>query len=111
MNPRFFTLITLAFIAICGSPVGANEIRHQVKRSSDLERELALKISVMDKHDSWRADGLDKVFAIDGESPEYLVRFETTPTGKLKDLFGLGLSLSDAGIESNPQHLSSPRHG
>ena len=81
----------------CGLRITAwsNEIRHHVKRSSDLERELALKISVMDKHDAWRADGLDKIFPINGEAPEYLVRFETASTGKLKDLFGLGLSLSD----------------
>lgn len=88
-------LLILVFIAFCESPAWANEIRHHVARSSDLERELALKIAVMDKHDAWHADGLDKVFAIKGEAPEYLVRFETTSTGKLKDLFGLGLSLSD----------------
>ena len=95
MNPRLFVLVILSFLADYGSAAWANEIRHHVERSSDLERELALKISVMDKNDAWRADGLDKVFPIKGEAPEYLVRFSTTSTGKLQDLFGLGLSLSD----------------
>ncbi len=73
----------------------ASEIHRQVERSSDLERELAFRLSVQDKHDVWRADGLDKIFPINGPSPEYLVRFHAAATGKLKDVFGLTLTLKD----------------
>jgi hypothetical protein len=73
----------------------ANEIHRQVERASDLERELAFRLSVQDKHDVWRADGLDKIFPINGPSPEYIVRFHAAATGKLKDVFGLTLTLMD----------------
>ncbi len=51
---------------------------------------------MQDKHDDWRAQGLDKVFPIKGPAPEYLVRFDATTGGKLKELFGLSLALTDA---------------
>ena len=40
--------LILIFIVAFGFSASANEIRHQVKRSSDLERELAYKLSVLD---------------------------------------------------------------
>lgn len=83
----------------------ANEIHRQVERSSDLERELAFRLTVQDKHDVWRADGLDKIFPINGPSPEYMVRFHATATGKLKDVFGLTLTLSETETDNIVLHV------
>ena len=91
---RLTAVVTL--LLILGFSVWANEIRHRVERSSDVERELGYKLSIQDKHDAWRAEGLDKVFPIKGPGPEYMVRFHATTTGKLKDLFGLTLTLTGA---------------
>jgi len=91
---RITTVVSL--LLILGFSAWANEIRHQVERSSDLERELAYQLSVQDKHDVWRAEGLDKVFPIKGPAPEYMLRLHATTAGKLKDLFGLTLTLTRA---------------
>ncbi len=87
--------IILFLVFACGVSASANEVRHEVARSSDLERELGYKLSVQDKHDAWRADGLHKIFPITGPAPEYTVRFDATTVGRLKDLFGLSLTLRD----------------
>ncbi len=77
-------------------PASAGMVQHQVKRNSDLERMLAYKLSVRDKHDVWRSEGLEKIFPIKGPAPEFIVQFDATTTGKLKELFGLTLTLKDA---------------
>ncbi len=86
----------LSFLFFFSLPANANERRHLVARSSDLERELAYKLSVQDKHDDWRAQDLNKVFPINGPAPEYVVKFDATVAGKLKDLFGLTLTVTGA---------------
>jgi hypothetical protein len=88
-------VLTFFAIVACGLPASASQIRYRVERSSHLERELAYDLSVLDKHDAWRADSLERVFPINGPAPEYMVRFRVATTGKLKDLFGLTLTLED----------------
>jgi hypothetical protein len=91
---KMATVLSLLFgfsLSVC-----ASEIRHQVERFSDLERELGYKLSVQDKNDDWRAQGFDKIFPIKGPAPEYVVKFHATAGGKLKDLFGLTLTVSGA---------------
>jgi hypothetical protein len=90
------TTAVVSLILILAFSAWANEIHHKVERSSDLERELAFRLSIQDKHDVWRADGLDKVFPIKGPAPEHIVRFDATMTGKLKSVFGLTLTLTGA---------------
>src|SRR5205823_3459425 len=78
--------------AVRGSPV----YRHEVKHDSDLEKELGYTLSVQDQHDGMRAEGMDETFPIEGPAPEYIVKFRGSVTGRLKDLFELRLTLSDA---------------
>lgn len=93
-------------------PTWASEIHHPVARSSELERELAFRLSVQDKHDVWRAEGLDKVFPIQGPAPEYTVRFHAAAAGKLQELFGLTLALTGADglVLQVPLALRTPWH-
>ncbi len=88
--------IAIAFLLAAGCAARGSEMRYQVERGSDLERELGYTLSVQDKHDEWRSDGGDGVFLIEGPAPEYVVKFHATALGKLKDLFELYLALSDA---------------
>jgi hypothetical protein len=91
---RIATVLT--FLLVAGSAARGSETRFQVERGSDLERELGYRLSVHDKHDEWRSEGLDEVFSIEGPAPEYVVKFHATAAGKLKDVFGLTLTLTDA---------------
>jgi len=49
------------------------------ERSSDLKRTLGCELTVIDKHEAWRAEGLDKAFAIQGPANEYMVRLQAPP--------------------------------
>lgn len=91
---KFIPAVGLLLIWACAAL--ASERRLEVERSSDLERELGYHLSVQDKHDVWRAEGLEKVFPIKGPASEYTVRFRAAMTGKLKDIFALTLTLADA---------------
>jgi hypothetical protein len=88
-------LLGLCLIWSVAFSAWGSEVHRQVERDSDLERELAFKLTIQDKHEDWRAQGLDKVFKIKGPSPEYVVRFAAKTSGKLKEFFGLALTLSD----------------
>jgi hypothetical protein len=88
--------VVLGFLLAAGSAVRGSDIyRYQVERGSELEKELGYELSVQDKHDESRAEGMDEVFPIEGPAPEYSVKFRAT-AGKLKDLFELDLALTDA---------------
>ena len=86
----------------CAVSASASEIKREVARSSPLERELGYTVTVQDKHDAWRAQGLEKVFPIKGPAAEYLIRFEAKNVGRLKSLFGMYLTLGNAkGVVAN----------
>lgn len=87
--------LVILFLWTFAHPSMGNQVIHAVERSSELEATLGYKLSVMDKHDAWRADGLDKIFSIDGAAREYLVRFTVPTNEKLKDIFGLALVIED----------------
>jgi hypothetical protein len=80
----------------CLASASASEIKREVDRNSPLERELGYTVSVQDKNEAWRAQGLEKVFPIKGPAAEYLVRFKAMNVGRLKTLFGLYLTLANA---------------
>jgi hypothetical protein len=89
--------VVLSFLLAAGSTVRGSDIyRYQVERGSEMEKELGYELSVQDKHDESRAEGMDEVFPIEGPAPEYSVKFRATAAGKLKDLFELDLALTDA---------------
>jgi hypothetical protein len=89
--------VVLSFLLAAGYAVLRSDVyRYQVERGSELERELGYKLTVEDKYDEWRADGADEHFPIEGSAPEYSVKFHATVGGKLKDLFELDLTLTDA---------------
>ena len=85
-------LLLLAAFAARGSDV----YRYEVKRGSELERELGYKLSVQDEHDEKRAEGMDAVVPIEGSAPADSVKFRAIMAGKLKNLFELDLTLNDA---------------
>src|SRR5438094_763212 len=88
--------IVLGFFLIAECAVRASDVyRYEVKRGSDLEKELGYEVSVQDKHDEWQSDSRDGI-GIEGPAPEYVVKFHATAGGKLKDLFELDLALTDA---------------
>jgi len=90
------TAIVLGFFLIAECAVRASDVyRYEVKRGSDLEKELGYEVSVQDKHDEWQSDSRDGI-GIEGPAPEYVVKFHATAAGKLKDLFELDLALTDA---------------
>src|SRR4029077_3274182 len=70
--------------------------RYEVKRGSDLKKELGYKLSVQDEHEKERSQGMDAVIPIEGPAPDYFVKFHASVAGKLKDLFELDLTLTDA---------------
>jgi len=82
-------------IILFASIASASEVRRDVEPGSQLEEELGFTLTVRDKHEDWRLQGLDKVFPITGEAPEYTVRFKVTTDGILEELFGLALSVKD----------------
>ena len=89
--------IVLCLLLVTGDAVrGSPVYRHEVKHDSDLEKELGYTLSVQDQHDDMRAEGMDETFPIEGLAPEYIVKFRGSVTGRLKDLFELRLTLSDA---------------
>ena len=89
--------IVLCLLLVTGDAVrGSPVYRHEVKHDSDLEKELGYTLSVQDQHDDMRAEGVDETFPIEGLAPEYIVKFRGSVTGRLKDLFELRLTLSDA---------------
>ena len=89
--------IVLCLLLVTGDAVrGSPVYRHEVKHDSDLEKELGYTLSVQDQHDGMRAEGMDETFPIEGLAPEYIVKFRGSVTGRLKDLFELRLTLSDA---------------
>src|SRR5437667_3349276 len=90
------TAIVLGFFLIAECAVRASDVyRYEVKRGSDLEKELGYEVSVQDKHDEWQSGSRDGI-GIEGPAPEYVVKFHATAAGKLKDLFELDLALTDA---------------
>jgi hypothetical protein len=89
--------IALSFLLVAGSAArGSDVYRYEVKRGSELEKELGYKLSVQDEHDEQRSEGMDAVIPIEGTAPDYSVKFRATAAGKLKDLFELDLTLTDA---------------
>jgi hypothetical protein len=90
-------IIVLSFLFFAGwGARGSDVSRYQVERGSELEKELGYKLSVQDHHDQERSLGLDVAVPIEGAAPDYWVKFRATVAGKLKDLFELGLTLTDA---------------
>lgn len=80
-------------ISLLPSLVLASMVVHEVKRNSDLERDLAYTILVRDKHQAWRDQGLEKVFPIEGDAEEYQITLKARKAGKLQDMFGLTLTI------------------
>jgi hypothetical protein len=89
-------ICVLFLLLASGQPALASQIRIEVGRSSGLERELGYSLSVLDKNDASRAEGVGKASAINVPAPEYMVRFRAAIAGRLTDLFGMGLALADA---------------
>ena len=90
-------IVVLSFLFLTGSEAeGSNVSRYQVERGSELEKELGYKLSVQDRHDEERSLGLDAAVPIEAAAPDYWVKFRATVAGKLKDIFELDLTLSDA---------------
>ena len=88
-------VLSLLLVTACALR-GSNLYRREIKRGSDLEKELGYELSVQDKHDGMRAEGMDETFPIEGPALEDVVKFRGRVTGRLKDLFELRLTLSDA---------------
>ncbi|HJW38470.1 MAG TPA: hypothetical protein VJ420_07640 [Candidatus Udaeobacter sp.] len=87
----------VCFLVAFGCPApGSDVYRYDVKRGSELEKELGYTLSVQDEHDEQRSQGMDAVIPIEGPAPDYWVKFRTTAASKLNDLFELDLSLNDA---------------
>jgi len=75
--------IVVVFLLVFGLAVrGSDVYRHEIDDGSDLEKELGYKVSVQDAHES--------------VPPKYAIDFHATVADKLKDLFELNLTLSDA---------------
>src|SRR6184192_1662745 len=89
--------IVLGFLLVVGCAArGSDVYRYEVKRGSELEKELGYKLSVQDEHDEERSEDLDRVSPIEGAAPKYTVKFHATVADKLKDVFELDLTLNDA---------------
>jgi hypothetical protein len=89
--------IVLGFLLVAGCAArGSDVYRYEVKRGSELEKELGYKLSVQDEHDEKRSEGMDAVIPIEGPAPDYFVKFRASVAGKLNDLFELDLTLNDA---------------
>jgi hypothetical protein len=87
----------VCFLIVFACPAGGSSVyRYDVKRGSELEKELGYTLSVQDEHDEQRSQGMDAVVPIEGPAPDYWVKFRTTAAGKLKDVFELDLTLNDA---------------
>jgi hypothetical protein len=87
----------VCFLVAFGCHARASDVyRYDVKRGTDLEKELGYTLSVQDANDESRSQGMDAVLPIEGSSPDYSIRFHAAAGGKLKDLFELHLSLNDA---------------
>ncbi len=92
---RIAIVLGFLLVAECAAQ-GSDVYRYEVKRGSELEKELGYKLSVQDEHDEERSEGMDAVIPIEGSAPDYFVKFRATVAGKLKDLFELDLTLNDA---------------
>jgi hypothetical protein len=91
------TAIVLGFLLVAALAIRGSDVdRYEVKRGSELEKELGYKLSVQDEHDEQRSEGMDAVVPIEGPARDYSVKFRATVTGKLKNLIGLDLTLGDA---------------
>ena len=89
--------IVLGFVLVAGCAArGSDVYRYEVKRGSDLEKELGYKLSVQDHYDEERSEGMDAVIPIEGPAPDYWVKFRATVAGKLTNLFQLELTLTDS---------------
>jgi hypothetical protein len=87
--------IIVGFLLVAGCAArGSDVYSYEVKRGSELEKELGYKLSVQD--DEERSEGMDAVIPIEGPAPDYWVKFRAAIAGKLKDLFELDLTLNDA---------------
>ena len=75
---------------------GSDVYRYEVKRGSELEKELGYTLSVQDQNDEKRSEGMDAVIPIEGPAPDYFVKFRATVAGMPNDLFELDLTLNDA---------------
>lgn len=88
--------IVLGFFLLAGCAVRANDVcRYEVKRGSNLEKELGYKLSVQDENDEMRSQGMDAAVPIEGSAPDYWVKFRATVAGKLTNVFELDLTLTD----------------
>lgn len=92
---RAAIVVGFVLVARCVA-LGSDVYRCEVKRDSDLEKELGYKLSVQDQNDEDRSLGMDAVVPIEGPAPDYSIEFRSTAAGKLKDLFELDLTLNDA---------------
>jgi len=89
--------MVLSFLLIVGCAVrGSDVYRREVDRGSDLEKELAYKLSVQDEHGEKQSESLDKAMPIEGAAPKYTVKFHAPIADKVKDLFEVDLTLTDA---------------
>ena len=89
--------IVPSFIFVAGCAARASNVYHyDVKRGSDLEKELGYALSVQDAHNEKRSEAMDPVIPIEGLAPDYWVKFRAVIAGKLKNLIGLDLTLNDA---------------
>ena len=92
---RIATLV--CFLVAFRCPVSGSDVyRYDVKRGSELEKELGCTLSVQDEHDAARSLGMDAVVPIEGAAPDYLIKFHATVADGLKDIFELDLTLNDA---------------
>jgi len=91
------TAIVFNVLLLAGCAARASGVyRYDVKRGTDLEKELGYTLSVQDANDESRSQGMDAVLPIEGPAPDYSIKFRAAAGAKLKDLFELDLSLNDA---------------
>ena len=91
------TAIAFSLVLVAECAVHASDVyRYDVRRGTDLEKELGYRLSVEDTNDESRSQGMDAVLPIEGPASDYSIRFRAAAAGKLKDLFEVHLTLDDA---------------
>ena len=88
--------IVLGFFLIAECAVRASDVyRYEVKRGSDLEKELGYELSVHEEYGEKQTESRDKVIPVEGAAPKYTVKFHVPVADKLKDVFELALTVND----------------
>jgi hypothetical protein len=80
------TLLAVSLLVIA-TPALGSQISYKVQKGSELERELAYSLQVVDKHESYRALGIVR----SGPAPEFVISYTAPATGKLIEFFGFQL--------------------